>query len=86
MVRQKNSPFRTRHFIVRNGVAQAEKQGIDISDIEDLSTIDPIFDDKAMKLLDFENSLNSKQSEGSSSSASVEKQIHFLERFLESLG
>lgn len=61
-------------------VAQAEKQGIDISDIEDLSKIDPIFDEKAMKLLDFENSLNSKQSEGSSSVASVEKQIQILEK------
>ncbi len=67
-------------------VAQAEKQGIDISDIEDLSKIDPIFDEKAMKLLDFENSLNSKQSEGSSSVASVEKQIQILEKFLECLG
>lgn len=63
-------------------VAQAEKQGIDISDIEDLSKIDPIFDEKAMKLLDFENSLNSKQSEGSSSVASVEKQIQILKNFL----
>lgn len=61
-------------------VAQAEKQGIDISDIEDLSKIDPIFDEKAMKLLDFEISLNSKQSEGSSSVASVEKQIQILEK------
>lgn len=86
LVREKNIPFRKAHFIVGNVVAQAEKQGIDISDIEDLSKIDPIFDDKAMKLLDFENSLNSKQSEGSSSVASVEKQIQILERFLESLG
>ncbi|HEB9351460.1 TPA: argininosuccinate lyase [Campylobacter coli] len=86
LVREKNIPFRKAHFIVGNVVAQAEKQGIDISDIEDLSKIDPIFDDKAMKLLDFENSLKSKQSEGSSSITSVEKQIQILERFLESLG
>ncbi len=86
LVREKNIPFRKAHFIVGNVVAQAEKQGIDISDIEDLSKIDPIFDDQAMKLLDFENSLNSKQSEGSSSVTSVEKQIQILERFLESLG
>ncbi|EAI5182479.1 argininosuccinate lyase [Campylobacter coli] len=86
LVREKNIPFRKAHFIVGNVVAQAEKQGIDISDIEDLSKIDPIFDEKAMKLLDFENSLNSKQSEGSSSVASVEKQIQILEKFLECLG
>ncbi|HEH5491194.1 TPA: argininosuccinate lyase [Campylobacter coli] len=86
LVREKNIPFRKAHFIVGNVVAQAEKQEIDISDIEDLSKIDPIFDDQAMKLLDFENSLNSKQSEGSSSVTSVEKQIQILERFLESLG
>ncbi|MGQ2694248.1 argininosuccinate lyase [Campylobacter coli] len=86
LVREKNIPFRKAHFIVGNVVAQAEKQGIDISDIEDLSKIDPIFDEKAMKLLDFEISLNSKQSEGSSSVASVEKQIQILEKFLECLG
>ena len=86
LVREKNIPFRKAHFIVGNVVAQAEKQGIDISDIEDLSKIDPIFDEKAMKLLDFENSLNSKQSEGSSSVASIEKQIQILEKFLECLG
>lgn len=41
-----------------NVVAQAEAQGIDISEIKDLSKIDPIFDEKAMELLNFGFSLN----------------------------
>ncbi|TEY02455.1 argininosuccinate lyase [Campylobacter sp. US33a] len=85
LVREKNIPFRRAHFIVGNVVAQAEKQGIDISEIKDLSKIDPIFDEKAMRLLNFENSLNLKQSEGSSSVKSVEKQIQILEDFLKKI-
>ena len=85
LVREKNIPFRKAHFIVGNVVMQAEKQGIDISEIKDLSKIDPIFDEKATELLNFEISLNSKQSEGSSSVASVEKQIQILEDFIRKL-
>ncbi|MFQ6341995.1 argininosuccinate lyase [Campylobacter sp. VTCC 70190] len=85
LVREKNIPFRKAHFIVGNIVAQAEKQGIDISEIKDLSKIDSVFDEKAMELLNFDYSLNSKQSEGSSSIASVEKQIQILEKFIEKI-
>ncbi|TKX32369.1 argininosuccinate lyase [Campylobacter aviculae] len=85
LVREKNIPFRKAHFIVGNIVAQAERKGIDISEIKDLGEFDPVFDKKTIELLDFENSLNSKKSEGSSSKASVEKQIKILERFLDSL-
>lgn len=85
LVREKNIPFRKAHFIVGNVVAQAEKQGIDISEIKDLSKIDSVFDEKAMELLNFDYSLNSKQSEGSSSIASVEKQIQILEKFIEKI-
>lgn len=52
-MREKNIPFRKAHFIVGNVVAQAEAQGIDISEIKDLSKIDPVFDEKAMELLNF---------------------------------
>lgn len=82
LVREKNLPFRKAHFIVGRVVAKAEKMGIDISEIKDLSKIEPLFDKSAQNLLNFENSLNSKQSEGSSSVKSVEKQIKFLEDFL----
>ncbi|MCZ0772386.1 argininosuccinate lyase [Campylobacter hepaticus] len=85
LVREKNIPFRKAHFIVGNVVAQAEKEKIDISEIKDLSKINPIFDAKAMDILDFQHSLNAKQSQGSSSVASVEKQIELLEEFIASL-
>lgn len=83
LVREKNIPFRKAHFIVGELVAEAEKQGVDISELKDLSKINPIFDEKALQILDFNLSLNSKQSQGSSSVKSVEKQIEILENFLE---
>ncbi|TQR34615.1 argininosuccinate lyase [Campylobacter sp. MIT 99-7217] len=83
LVREKNIPFRKAHFIVGELVARAEKEGIDICEIKDLSAYNPIFDESAMKFLDFTHSLNLKQSEGSSSVKSVEKQIALLEKFLE---
>ncbi|TNB65850.1 argininosuccinate lyase [Campylobacter helveticus] len=82
LVREKNIPFREAHFIVGKVVAYAENKGIDISEIENLTEIDNVFDEEAMKILDFEHSLNSKQSEGSSSISSIEKQIENLEDFL----
>ena len=82
LVREKNIPFRKAHFIVGELVAEAEKQGVDISELKDLSKINPIFDEKASHILDFEISLNSKKSQGSSSVQSVEKQIEILEDFL----
>ncbi len=82
LVRQKNIPFRKAHFIVGELVAEAEKRGVDISELKDLASINPIFDEKALQILDFETSLNSKKSDGSSAIKSVEKQIEILENFL----
>lgn len=81
LVRAKNIPFRKAHFIVGELVAKAEKMGFDISEIKNLSEFEPLFEG-ANELLSFENSLNSKQSEGSSSLKSIEKQIQILEEFL----
>ena len=82
LVREKNIPFREAHFIVGRVVAEADRRGVDLSEIENLSAIDPIFDDKAMQCLSFEHSLNAKQSSGSSSIKSVEAQIQALDAFL----
>ncbi|HJE65808.1 MAG TPA: argininosuccinate lyase [Campylobacter avium] len=84
LVREKNIAFRQAHFIVGKVVAKAEKEGIDICEIKNLKDYDENFDEEANSLLSFENSLNSKQSEGSSSIKSVEKQIELLENFLKS--
>lgn len=84
LVREKNIAFRQAHFIVGKVVAKAEKEGIDICEIKNLKDYDENFDEEANSLLSFENSLNSKQSEGSSSIKSVERQIELLENFLKS--
>lgn len=84
LVRKKQLPFRQAHFIVGKIVAKAEKEGIDICEIKNLKDYDENFDEEANSLLSFENSLNLKQSEGSSSIKSVEKQIELLENFLKS--
>lgn len=83
LVREKNIPFRKAHFIVGELVAKAEKMGLDLSELKNLDELEPLFEKQnAQILLDFEASLNSKQSEGSSSILSVEKQIQILENFL----
>lgn len=84
LVRKKQLPFRQAHFIVGKIVAKAEKEGIDICEIKNLKDYDENFDEEANSLLSFKNSLNLKQSEGSSSIKSVEKQIELLENFLKS--
>lgn len=83
LVRKKNIPFRQAHFIVGKVVAKAEKEGIDICEIKNLKQYDENFDEDANTLLSFENSLNLKVSEGSSSIKSVETQIKILENFLQ---
>lgn len=82
LVREKGVPFRKAHFIVGKVVAEADKRGVDISQLSNLHEIEPLFDEKAQKLLNLESSLNAKQSDGSSSVQSVQKQIHILEAFL----
>ncbi|MCR2107623.1 argininosuccinate lyase [Campylobacter upsaliensis] len=82
LVREKNIPFREAHFIVGKVVAYAENEGIDLSEISNLAQIDSVFDEEAMQILDFKHSLNAKQSQGSSSISSVEKQIQNLKDFL----
>ena len=82
LVREKGVPFRKAHFIVGKVVAKADKMGLDISKIPNLQEIEPLFDEKAQRLLNLETSLNSKQSEGSSSVESVNRQIAILEEFL----
>ena len=82
LVREKGVPFRKAHFIVGKVVAKADEMGLDISKIPNLQEIEPLFDENAQRLLNLESSLNSKQSEGSSSVESVNKQIEILERFL----
>lgn len=82
LVRKKNISFREAHFIVGKVVAYAENEGIDLSEISNLAQIDSVFDEEAMQILDFKHSLNAKQSQGSSSISSVEKQIQNLKDFL----
>ncbi|TQR58562.1 argininosuccinate lyase [Campylobacter troglodytis] len=84
LVREKGVPFRKAHFIVGKVVAKADEMGLDLSEITNLQEIEPLFDENAQRLLNLEASLNSKQSEGSSSVESVEKQIQNLESFLRS--
>ena len=83
LVREKNIPFRKAHFIVGKIVAKAESMNIDLSEIKNLHSLESLFDEKAQELLDFTNSINSKQSLGSSSLESIETQIKILETFLE---
>lgn len=82
LVQKKNLPFRQAHFIVGGVVAKAEELGLDLCELKDLSSFDEHFGHDANSLLCFNNSINMKKSQGSTSKASVKAQIAELEAFI----
>lgn len=87
LVREKNVPFRTAHFIVGKCVAKAENLGLDLSEMsfENLKDIDENLDQNAMKVLDLSFSKNSRKSYGGTSDESVKAQISEIEAWLKSI-
>ncbi len=87
LVEKLGIPFREAHHITGRAVALAEKLNKDISelDIEELRQIDPRIDVDVLKYLDLKHSMESRNSQGGTSSEQVKKQIEYFENFLKSL-
>ena len=85
LVRECGVPFREAHFITGRAVAKAESLGCDISELKasDLQAIDTRIKDDVEACLPLEASMNARQSEGGTSTASTLKQIALLEAWLE---
>ncbi|WP_149715656.1 argininosuccinate lyase [Campylobacter concisus] len=88
LVREKNIPFRTAHFITGKAVAKAESLGLDLSELnkEQLKSVDENLDENAIKFLDLHASKEARTSKGGTSNKSVDEQIEILETWLENRG
>ena len=85
LVRECNVPFREAHFITGRAVAMAEVKGCDISELKaaDLQTIDSRIKDNVEACLPLEASMNARNSEGGTATASTLKQIDLLDAWLQ---
>ena len=79
-----NEPFRLAHNITGRLVALAESRGKDLSELslEELKSIDPRFDERALSALSLEASKEARKSSGGTSNESVEKQLVLINDFL----
>ncbi|MSN96613.1 argininosuccinate lyase [Campylobacter sp. FMV-PI01] len=84
LVKEKNIPFRQAHFITGKCVSLAESKGLDLSEIslDDLKSIDKSIDEKALDVLNLQNSKEARKSYGGTANESVRKQIVEIDEFL----
>ena len=78
-------PFRETHHIAGAAVKMAEDQGCALSDLSpaQLSTLHPLFEDDVASIWDFQQSAESRDSEGGTSRRSVLEQVEKLRSYLE---
>ena len=78
-------PFRETHHIAGAAVKMAEDQGCSLSDLSpaQLSTLHPLFEDDVAAIWDFQQSAESRDSEGGTSRRSVLEQVEKLRTYLE---
>ena len=81
---EKGIPFREAHFITGKAVALAESKNKDISELgyEELKDIDNRIGEDVERYLNLYNSMNSRNSQGATSTKQVQRQIDYFEDFL----
>ncbi|EJF06598.1 argininosuccinate lyase [Thiovulum sp. ES] len=84
LVKNCDVPFREAHHITGRAVAKAEELEIDLSEInfEELHKIDSRIESDVLEVLSLRNSMNSRNSEGGTSTKQTEVQITFVENWL----
>lgn len=80
LVREKNIPFRTAHFITGKAVAKAESLGLDLSELNKEQLKVSMVDENAIKFLDLHASKEARTSKGGTANKSVEEQIQNFRR------
>lgn len=85
LVKKCDIPFREAHFITGKVVAKAESLGVDLSELayEDIKKVDERITQEVMQYLPLETSMNARNSQGGTATASTLKQIESLEKWLE---
>lgn len=86
LVSAHGEPFRLAHNITGRCVALAESRGKDLSELslDELRSIDPRFDERALAALSLSASKEARKSSGGTSNESVEKQLALITEFLKS--
>jgi len=81
-------PFRETHHIAGAAVKMAEDQGFSLSDLSpaQLSTLHPLFEDDVAAVWDFQQSAESRDSEGGTSRRSVLEQVEKLRQYALKIG
>ena len=82
---KKGIPFREAHRIVGNIVnfcVEKNKTFFDLT-LDEFKSFNPVFENDILQILDFEKSVNSKMSEGGTSSINVKKEIERWKKRLE---
>ncbi len=81
-----NIPFRDAYKITGNVVVEAEKLGIDLSEmsIEELKVIDSRINEDVLEFLDLRASMNARDSQGGTSVDSTKKQIEYFNKWMQS--
>lgn len=84
LVQRKNIPFRSAHRIVGELVSYAESKGRDLSDLdlEDILNFNPHLDASIKDVLSLENSMNSRDTLGGTSTKQTQLQIQFLKDWI----
>lgn len=84
LVREKNIPFRTAHFITGKAVARAEELGKDLSELtySELNEVDEILCQNATQFLSLWASKQARRSKGGTSDESVKEQIEILNQWI----
>lgn len=80
LVQKCDIPFREAHHITGKCVARAEKEGVDLSEMEidSLQSVDSRIQEDVLPCLSLRNSMESRNSYGGTASGQVEKQLaHF---------
>lgn len=87
LVKIKNIPFREAHSITGKAVALAEEKKVDVSklSLEELKSIDSRIDEDALMHLLPQNSMESRNSLGGTSTAQTNEQIMYFEAWLKEL-
>ncbi len=87
LVEKCDMPFRDAYKITGSIVMQAEKSGIDLSEIslEELKTIDSRIGEDVLTFLDLRNSMNARSSYGGTATKETVKQIEYYIQWIKEL-
>lgn len=79
---KKGVPFRQAHHIIGRVVSEAEKRGVDITDLPlgDLQKFSPLFGSDIVAVADYSNNVQQYNAIGGTASSSIVEQLRLLKK------